>query len=228
MSYNKTPILRCHDLVKIVFQLTGDEGFIAGGFARYCVSKADEPNVPGDIDVFCKDDDTYNRITERFKKNPSVVRKSASDIEVKYEYRIAEGYHKDCYNIQLIRPVSIFNMVADGDWPRILDNFDFTIAKCAIISSEEAMVHEDFHDHDASGVLVVTNIHCPISSMKRAIKYCTKGFSIPSRELLKLFKDYESRPQDWKDLITLGLSTDDLNTLDGEDRQNFVRAMYFD
>lgn len=227
-TYIATPIKRHLDIIKLVFDLTGGEGFIAGGFARYCVSDKEDPIVPNDIDVFCGNEDAFNRIVARLKAHKDVKRKTKTEIETKFEYRMSTGFHKNFYSIQVIRPTQIMNMVSEGDYERILDNFDFTIAKVALINNQEdiiALAYEKFHEHDVGNKLVLTNIHCPISSMKRVIKYCNKGYHIESSELLKLFKDYENRTPEWKDLVTKGLSHTDMNK---EERKTFLRTMYFD
>lgn len=46
---------------------------------------------------------------------------------------------------------------------------------------------------------------------------------------MKLFEDWEKRPQEWKDLIRLGFSEDPNVETDRRDtRDKFVEAMYFD
>lgn len=59
MKYQETNIVRGKEIVDLVFSLTGGRGFIAGGFARYCLSRNENPIVPGDIDVFCENEETY-------------------------------------------------------------------------------------------------------------------------------------------------------------------------
>jgi uncharacterized protein YfbU (UPF0304 family) len=226
--YTERDITRGKELVDLVFELTGGEGFIAGGFARYCVSMRHEPVSPGDIDVFCGDEDAFDRIVARFRTHPKMVRKSATLIETKYEYRLQSGYHRNGYSIQLVKPTKILNMVSDGDYRRVLDNFDFTIAKCAVLPTGKALVHNDFDEHEGSNQLVITNIHCPISSAKRVIKYTRRGYDIQSKELLKLFDDFENRSPEWKDLVRRGLDEDALALMDHEERQQFVQTMYLD
>lgn len=229
VKYVPAKIQRQKSVIDLVFSITENEGFICGGFARYCVSANEKPILPSDIDVFCKDGATFERILQRVKAHPDMVRKSSTQIETKYEYKIKSGFHKESYGIQLIKPAHIHNMVSEGDWGKVLDNFDFTIAKCAILPSGEAFVHPDFAAHDEQNKLIITNIHCPISSCKRVIKYCSRGYKIESSEILKLFNDFENRPADWKILIREGLSMkpDDEN-YDPDRHDKFISAMYFD
>lgn len=226
-DYNQVSIRREQDTINLIFELTRGRGFIAGGFARYCVSDRPDPNCPNDIDIFTGDMGNFTDIYLDFKANPRLRQKSNTEIETKFEYVFKEGFKKETLNIQLIKPVHISNMNSKGDVFSVMTNFDFTISKAAILADGEAWVHHQFNRDDLGGYLVIEKIHCPISSMKRVIKYTQKGYTIESKELLKLFKDYEARPVDWKLLVTEGLSQNIDNW--PEDRKNdFVRAMYMD
>lgn len=233
-NYIVTQMHRGQDIVELIFRLSGGAGFISGGFARWVLSRKDSPEVPGDIDVFARDDVEYGEIRTRFDQDVNMRRRTESDLECKYEYRMSEGFHKNCYRIQLIKPLRIDRMVSGGDPYEVLDNFDFTIAKAAIYptpripgnaSEFHVVCHKDFHEHDANSYLVLTHIHCPISSMKRVLKYTTRGFKISSAELLKLFDDYEKRSPEWKALVARGLSGAYMTE---EDQRAFARGMYMD
>lgn len=227
LDYKKATIWRELDTIKLIFELTKGKGFIAGGFARYCVSERSNPNCPGDIDVFTGDMGTFTDIFLAFKANPSLKQRSDTEIETKFEYVFKEGFKKEVLNIQLIKPVHISNMNSKGDFISVLTNFDFTISKVAILPNGEAWVHHQFERDDNGEHLVIEKIHCPISSMKRVIKYTQKGYTIESKELLKLFKDYEMRPSEWKMLVDEGLSQD-IEKWPIQKRNEFVRAMYMD
>lgn len=227
-NFIETKPTRCLDIIKLVFELTKNEGFIAGGFARYCLSNDPNPIVPSDIDVFCENKACYDRIVARMKANESVVKKSETRLETKFEYRILSGFHKDAYVIQIIRPTNIMNMISDGNYERVLNNFDFTISKCAILPDGRGFHHPAFREHDKTRTLVIEKIHCPISSTKRIIKYCKKGFSIDSKEILKLFDDFEKRSPEWKNIIREGLLVENPNTQEPEIRERLIETMYFD
>ena len=218
------------DIIDLVFRLTSNKGFISGGFARYAISRKDNPEMPGDIDIFTRNMDEFSNIRTAFGNVEKMKRKSESDMEVKYEYTLSSGFHSNVYNIQLIKPLNIARMVSGGSIEDVLENFDFTIAKSAIkpgiMGSPTAVCHPDFHVHDLESTLVITNIHCPISSMKRVIKYTQRGFKIDNKELLKLFVDYENRPQDWKNLVHRGINNP--QGMSASERQSFARGMYMD
>ena len=219
-------VVRGQDVIDTVFELTGGQGFICGGFARYAMSPAEKPVVPGDIDIYCGTPEIFVAIADRFRDNPNCKQRGASEIEVKYDFMIEDGFEKHSYSIQLIRPIQIFNMISDGDWIRVLNHFDFTIAMCAILPNGEAFFHQDFLDHEQNKILVINNIHCPISSMKRVIKYTNRGYTITSNQLLKLFKDYEARDPEWKQLVTSGFNEEFTN--DPEQQKRFLQTVYLD
>lgn len=226
--YIPTVVRRGQEFIDLVFDLTGGRGFICGGFARWACSIVEQPIVPNDIDVFCGDETTYEAIASRFTNDSRAKQQSDTAIETKYNIVLRGGFDQRTIAVQLIKPTTIFNMVATGDWINVLDNFDFTIAKCAILPTGDAWAHVDFDIHEAAKALVITNIHCPISSMKRVIKYTSKGYTIESAELLKLFVDYENRSPQWKELVHWGLTTTDLPSTSDDRWRLFVETMYFD
>lgn len=219
-------VRRNQDVIDLVFDLTGGQGFICGGFARYALSPVDKPVVLGDIDVYCGTQEVFMSIADRFRCNPACKQRGASEIEVKYDFMIEDGYEKHSYSIQLIRPIAIFNMVSDGDWTNVLKHFDFTIAMCAILPNGKAYKHSDFDHHEIEQRLVINNIHCPISSTMRVIKYTKRGYVISSQQLLLLFLDYESRSPEWKALVQSGFN--DEFTRDPEAQKKFLQTVYLD
>jgi hypothetical protein len=226
-------IQRGKDVIDLVFSLTGGLGMICGGFARYVLSKRqhNDQHTPSDIDIFCGDYETYDKIISKFTENPKLRNTAESPIECKFKYVISEGFKDEKYSIQVIKPIQVGNMVADGDIYRVLDNFDFTIAKAAIFMDNryetgiQTVAHKKFLQDDYDKYIRITNIHCPISSLKRAIKYVKYGYHLSSVESHKLFVDYENRTPDWKTLIADGIGSIDRGMQPSDD---FISAMYLD
>jgi len=67
-------------------------------------------------------------------------------------------------------------VVTIGTLEDILDNFDFTVVRAAILNRHEVMVDRDFMADEGNRRLVFKNIHCPVSSLLRALKYARKGY----------------------------------------------------
>jgi hypothetical protein len=102
---------------------------------------------------------------------------------------------------QIIKPVIEGKIVSVGTIEEILDNFDFTIVRAAIISPTEVMVDDDFENDETHGVLRLKNIHCPISSLLRCCKYARKGYFLRPIQALKLFQDWTQRGPDYQQRI---------------------------
>jgi hypothetical protein len=87
----------------------------------------------------------------------------------------------------------------------VLANFDFTVVRCGFdvdsFSRRVAWCDVDFEKDETEKRLVFKNIHCPISSMFRCIKYCNRGYKLSTHEMLKLFVDWETRPSEYREKI---------------------------
>ena len=103
--------------------------------------------------------------------------------------------------LQLIKPVEEGAIVAVGEMEDILNNFDFTVVRCGLISSTEIMADIDFLKDEQKHILRIKNIHCPISSMLRCMKYSRKGYCIKPMEVLKLFADWDNRNDEYKERL---------------------------
>jgi hypothetical protein len=100
--------------------------------------------------------------------------------------------------VNLIRPIEEGRIKTTGTIEEILNNFDFSVTRAALISPTEGLVDEHFMEDEANGRLRIMNIHCPISSLLRSIKYCKKGYWLTSLEACKLFVDWEARDSDYR------------------------------
>ena len=100
--------------------------------------------------------------------------------------------------IQLIKPMQEARIVSFGDKKTILENFDFTVIRAAIISSEQVYVDADFLHDEKHTLLRLKNIHCPVSSSLRCMKYSRKGYWLRPFECLKLFIDWTDRPDEYR------------------------------
>ena len=99
---------------------------------------------------------------------------------------------------QIIKPVIEGKIVTMGSVEEILGNFDFTITRAAILNPTTCFVDEDFMEDENRHVLQLKNIHCPVSSLLRCLKYAKKGYWMRPSEALKLFNDWDDRGEDYK------------------------------
>lgn len=200
MSFKIIPLLRgFSEIERLYGEITARKSIICGGYARYCASPAENPERPGDVDVFPLEAAAYEEVRAFLL---------VEGFEVRHENEISLTFkkHKDpkwvaCPTIQLIKPVVEGKVVTLGDMEKILENFDFTVVRAGIVSPKEVLVDEDFERDEKKRTLVFKNIHCPISSTFRVIKYTQRGYWIRPFEVLKLFLDWESRGIDYRQEI---------------------------
>ena len=68
-NYISIDIIRFKNVIKNLFHVIQDDGFICGGFARVCISPKDDWIPCSDIDIYCKNIEVFERIKERFIKS---------------------------------------------------------------------------------------------------------------------------------------------------------------
>lgn len=229
-------VQREHELIENIFTLTGGLGAICGGFARYALSPKANPVVPGDIDIFCASDEEHDKIFSRLKEHQKIKLGRELPIATEFTYNLREGFLNTKVQLQLIKPINAARVIMGGDPLDVIGNFDFSITRAAILPSMDAIVDPNFDEDERHGVLRIRNIHCPVAAIKRINKYVLKGYTIQTSEFLKLFKDWDARDNDWKNLITEGLNQYSQGIFsDGPDapwapekQAKFQQAMYFD
>jgi hypothetical protein len=184
------------DLLNYLFDnIIQEEGFICGGFARYCCSPKKNPTIAKDIDVYCFEN-SFESIKQRlFSLGYSI--QFESDIAISYKYL----FSNDKIPIQLIKPINVGNIVATGTIETILNNFDFTIARCGIYKKENiltAIADNDFLKDEKKKTLQIKNIHCPVAQVYRVSKYMEKGYRLPTLEVVKILEDWVQRDDTYK------------------------------
>jgi hypothetical protein len=219
-TFVQVPIIREYDRVERLLKLIGKrKAFICGGYARFVCSQREKPKACYDVDIYCHDEKTYKAMLNVLKKAGFVI---------KEENVVCVVYKKeDTINrpVQLIKPVKDFKMLTVGKMEDILANFDFTVARAGILSSKHVLVDIDFPEDDKNANLVVKNIHCPISSSIRMMKYAKKGYMIRPREVFKLFLDWEARPIEYKQEIIELFAQSDAGIIDDVDILKLERLL---
>jgi len=199
MSFKKVRLLRGFTEIQEFFALAEKhQAVICGGYARYCASPRKEPVKAGDVDFFPKTEDGVAGMQKdleemgfelRHENHVSITMRPKPCEEEKLAYLPTP---------QIIKPVVEGKIVTLGSVEEILENFDFTIVRAAIISSTEVLVDEEFMVDEAKMILRLRNIHCPVSSLLRCCKYARKGYFMRPGETLKLFNDWTDRGDDYK------------------------------
>lgn len=185
------------------------DSFIMGGYVRWMCSKHHDPTPAGDCDIYSQTEDSFNTFVKILKETHKLNVKHENDVSMTFA-KVESSDHPlfACPIIQLIKPVKKGAIVATGSIEEILSNFDFTVIRCGVVSYDPptAMVDADFDNDEKKKLLRIKNIHCPISSTLRCMKYAKKGYWIPPMHVIPLFLDWERRDQGYRDKLVDYLS----------------------
>jgi hypothetical protein len=205
-GFETVPLLRGFDIIKPLWRIleeikqkVGKDCFICGGYARYCASPQITPVTANDVDVYCETEEVFNALKERIEKEGLEIRYE-NGVSLTYKIKDDDKNNILAYvpTIQLIKPIQEARIVAFGDKKTIIENFDFSVIRAAILSDTEVMVDADFIHDEEHKLLRLKNIHCPISSTLRCMKYSRKGYFLRPFECLKLFIDWSDRPDEYR------------------------------
>lgn len=172
--------------------------FICGGYARYCASPRPNPIKAKDVDIYSATAEAFQHLVEELDSKLEV--KHENDVSKTYQ-RAEEGPFRFTPVIQIIKPIKKGSIVAFGPREEILENFDFTVIRCCIQTPTEVLVDADFIHDEEKLILRIKNIHCPISSTLRFMKYAKKGYWAPPMHVMPLFYDWDKRDNEYKDKL---------------------------
>jgi hypothetical protein len=197
-GFEIVPIYRGFYEIKKVFEIVHPLGaVICGGYARYCASNHKNPLIGADVDIYCPDDEVFEKLEAIFVNEHKLEVKHENEMALTFK-KTTEGYLAHTPVLQLIKPVKEGRVVAVGSMEDILSNFDFTVVRAAILNDQECMVDADFLHDEERRILRLKNIHCPISSTLRCMKYASKGYWLPPFQCLSLFTDWDARTDEYK------------------------------
>jgi hypothetical protein len=190
--------------IQPVLDLLADyPAFICGGYARYCAS----PNTgtrlvkAGDVDIYSYDEATFEALYAHFKEVGLEIRHE-NDMAITWlKPKDRNNPYYGCPVLQLIKPVDEGAIKAVGDVEHVLENFDFSVIRCGIVWQDDSywvLADADFLRDEEKKFLRIKNIHCPISSLLRFMKYARKGYHTKPGQVAKLFADWESRSDAYK------------------------------
>lgn len=203
-------------------------GVICGGYATHCASFKPTHIAPGDIDIYCKNFKSYEYIVKEFKFTKSYGSYKISETPFYTSFKFYDAYGMRSPfgalpSIQVINPniyKNIYGRETDSidDVKEILNNFDFTVCRAAILDKKTVLVDERWIvDEDEKNIRIV-NLTKPVGLFSRVIKYISKGYKINPSEILKLFVFWDSFDQDSKKLVLNCLM--ELTKLDIENENN--------
>lgn len=179
-------------------------GRIIGGYARFCCSPREHPQPPGDVDIFPvgnteEESQVCFSMWKAMLENKGLTIKHENNVSITWSADEKAAPFDRCPSIQLIKPIREGAIVTWGTVEQILDNFDFTVVRCALnMDRATATAWASFLDDEQHRRLRILNIHCPISSLLRVMKYARKGYYMRPVEALKLFADWERRTPEYR------------------------------
>ena len=199
---NKVPIRGIHEIRHLFPTLLSHNCFICGGYARYCMSSRRDPIPAKDIDIYTGNNENFHKLHTHFCNNENLTIRHENQISITYNRPTTTkfAYHPE---IQIIKPLEKGRIVTlfDNDIIKVLNSFDFTIIRTALIGPYSGIVDADFDHDEEKKIIRIKNIHCPVSSTLRCMKYSKKGYYLPPTETLKLLVDWEHRDSEYKSKI---------------------------
>ena len=206
--------------INLVNKLIKWKAFIAGGCCRSIL----ENEPPKDIDIFLYDQKDYLEVVEILSKN--LIEYETSDEEdsnLVWENDLVKNFESNSLLlVQLVKPSIKKYMRTWGEPEEVIWTFDFTVCRFYLEEYEESDEnieslsefplerHPDDYNQEFNTssyedidnkILFVKNIVCPISSIRRAMKYAWYWYYLPIQELLKLLKEIENRKMPLDELM---------------------------
>ena len=185
------PVIRGKEELRPLYERV--PGYYLGGYVRWMCSPRRKPAPPADVDIYAHDEIVFEELKQRIDREI----RSENDVCITYKLKDSDLHPP----IQLIKPQIKGALVTAGSMAEIIENFDFTICRIGLISLDEAECDPDFLDDEAMRHLVPKNIHCPISSTLRAMKYSRKGYYLTTSSCMALLDDWLLRSDSYRDKI---------------------------
>ena len=229
-GFEEIDIKRGFENIKNVFYDIKDKGFFCGGYVRYMCSPRENPVEGKDIDIYCNTEENFEEIKKILTDNGLQI-KNENNMSVTFETIEDKNhrYYSGGINFQLVKPVLEARIVAVGSMEKILSNFDFTVVRCGLLSETKALVDCDFIHDEKHRNLRLKNIHCPVSSTLRCMKYSRKGYWLSPFQALTLFVDWENRDDEYRiQLIDFLQKTEEGGGLTQEEVEHLEAMMRID
>jgi hypothetical protein len=184
--------------------------YIAGGYARHCVTINSKSTDFSDVDVFCQNQGSFDALLAEIK---NILEGDIAYLDIlQTEYAVTIGFKNlsgdaqflknveraqgriknkisQIFPIQIIKPVTIeTGRQTGGDIIEILKNFDLDICQVAIVSPVKAICSFSMMASDKDNSMKVSKgLHNPYMTMARVIKYGGRGVRVKAGILQDLF-----------------------------------------
>lgn len=179
----KVPILRggggsSRELYTLQHLVTQNRGFIAGGYARWALSPLHDPARPSDIDCYFRDLDGMQAFSYALGRSGWHVTGNSA-----FAVRFTRAYFD--------LPVHAVCVVGTPGY--ILSSMDLGICQ-AVLDHCEGRATYSFEDEERAKVLKIVKPHNLELTIKRIMKYQSRGYTIDDEEMDKLFDLFAVHP----------------------------------
>jgi len=150
------------------------------------------PVQTADVDIFSPDMARLDALEARlldmgYTRHPSLHTEMAKTL-------VQPSLPSPLSHVQLVLPRHTAHMdTSVANVEQLLSKLDFTVARAAVVSPTLALVDEDFAEDERHRRLRIRHIVCPISSVRRMVKYGSKGYRARMLEITKLFAEWSTR-----------------------------------
>ena len=214
------PLRGITEIESIIQLCEKHNSFISGGYARYCMSRAHNPILPADLDIFSSDRANHIAIVNDFLHNFGYIEspgnKHMKPYKGRYDYDDMDDDEKETWfdenetpfatsfkidvnshpglglidKIQFVKPSK--RRASSGPLIDILNAFDFTICKVALLSKHVGICHRGMQEDEVARLLRITGeIKNPIATFARILKYTKKGYNLSPLTLIKVLNAWK-------------------------------------
>lgn len=175
-----------------IITVNGLDCYVCGGYPRYMCSKASNVIKAGDVDIFCKDEDNFNKAVGIFRRESLNTHSIETGEAVTFS--VVKKRDSRLYGtpkIQIIKPTVKKYKRNRGEMLDIIGGFDFTVIRIGLLSLSRAVADKRFNNDEEMNRLVIANAENPLVTLGRIMKYVKKGYDIKTSEFFKLFEKWE-------------------------------------
>lgn len=199
------------DDLETLDKLFAGQGFnyvVAGGAVRVAAMTKETKFRPNDdVDLFFYTQEDYDSVVSYLNRKPDInngkydtwtcIWDKETTVSHIYLWAIPGTEDGMKFRLNLIKPSTVqFKTLVE-----LVSQFDFSVNRIALLDKSWAIADKDFLKDELEGKLQLKFIHCCISGVSRIAKYIKKGYHCPLSEIVKLFKDWDSRSADYKDNV---------------------------
>lgn len=194
-------VLELYDTIKTF------DGFIAGGYARFCLSPLDQPAPTADIDVYPLKPNNFDCLQEVLTAKYRKVNESDCTITFETPSQLI---------VQLIKPFRCGDSIEE-----VIKGFDLTICTAAILTPESGITHAEFATDELNHQLNFTFIDSPLVALFRAIKYIKRGYELKPSQAIRIFEVWRDEGPVYRKNIW-----SNINEIDQLDPKQLESGMY--